>query len=172
MRARQLLPADTPSPLLPPSPSNPKQKYPIAGYVKLPSTLKPFVSLPSLDHVVVVAKPTGDVSGGLDNYREARQGGREAVAASHSRQAGSRAWQHAAVERQHPSGRRRLQATTRDDRRRAPIFAVIDTPGKTIQDKGYLWIEARRGLPLELLPCAACPEPLPACRQRVPCKQH
>lgn len=46
------------------------QKYPIAGYVKLPAALTPFVSLPSLDHVVVVAKPTGDVSGGLENYRE------------------------------------------------------------------------------------------------------
>lgn len=46
------------------------QKYPIAGYVKLPAALQPFVQLPYLDHVIVVAKPSGDVSGGLEGYRE------------------------------------------------------------------------------------------------------
>ncbi|EFN59064.1 expressed protein [Chlorella variabilis] len=78
------------------------QKYPIAGYVKLPYALQPFVQLPYLDHVVVVAKPSGDVSGGLENYRE---------------------------------------SVSKPERAAAPIFAVIDTPGKVVKDKGYLWIE-------------------------------
>ena len=54
-----------PSPLLP-------QRYPISGYIKLPYALQPFVQLPIMDHVVVVAKPSGDVSGGLEKYREVR----------------------------------------------------------------------------------------------------
>lgn len=78
------------------------QKYPISGYIKLPAALQPFVNLPIMDHVVVVAKPSGDVSGGLEHYRE---------------------------------------ALSKDERRGAPIFAVIDQPGKSIKDKSYLWIE-------------------------------
>lgn len=78
------------------------QRYPIAGYIKLPYALQPFVQLPIMDHVVVVAKPSGDVSGGLENYRE---------------------------------------AVPKPERAAAPIFAVIDAPGKKIKDKGYLWIE-------------------------------
>jgi hypothetical protein len=35
------------------------------------------------------------------------------------------------------------QALSKDERRGAPIFAVIDQPGKSIKDKGYLWIEVR-----------------------------
>ena len=35
------------------------------------------------------------------------------------------------------------QAVSKDERRGAPIFAVIDAPSKKIKDKGYLWIEAR-----------------------------
>lgn len=53
-------------PILPPG----LQRYPISGYIKLPYALQPFVQLPIMDHVVVVAKPSGDVSGGLENYRE------------------------------------------------------------------------------------------------------
>jgi hypothetical protein len=56
-------------PLLPP------QKYPISGYIKLPAALQPFVNLPIMDHVVVVAKPTGDISGGLEHYREVQGAG-------------------------------------------------------------------------------------------------
>lgn len=59
----------------PPPPSPPPQRYPISGYIKLPYALQPFVQLPIMDHVVVVAKPSGDVSGGLENYREASAGG-------------------------------------------------------------------------------------------------
>ncbi len=33
------------------------------------------------------------------------------------------------------------QALSKDERRGAPIFAVIDQPDKHIKDKGYLWIE-------------------------------
>lgn len=33
------------------------------------------------------------------------------------------------------------QALSKDERRGAPIFAVIDQPGKSIKDKSYLWIE-------------------------------
>lgn len=62
--------------LYPPSLSSckccPLQKYPISGYIKLPAALQPFVNLPIMDHVVVVAKPSGDVSGGLEHYREVR----------------------------------------------------------------------------------------------------
>ena len=35
------------------------------------------------------------------------------------------------------------QALSKDERRGAPIFAVIDQPDKHIKDKGYLWIEVR-----------------------------
>jgi hypothetical protein len=35
------------------------------------------------------------------------------------------------------------QAVPKTDRAAAPIFAVIDAPGKTVKDKGYLWIEVR-----------------------------
>ena len=48
----------------------PLQRYPISGYIKLPAALQPCVQLPIMDHVIVVAKPSGDISGGLDNYRE------------------------------------------------------------------------------------------------------
>lgn len=51
------------------------QKYPISGYIKLPAALQPFVNLPIMDHVVVVAKPSGDVSGGLEHYREVGRAG-------------------------------------------------------------------------------------------------
>lgn len=46
------------------------QRYPISGYIQLPMALQPFVQLPIMDHVIVVAKPSGDVSGGLEHYRE------------------------------------------------------------------------------------------------------
>ena len=88
---------------LPPRPARPcPQRYPIVGYINLPSALQPFVSLPNLDHVVVVAKPSGDVSGGLDGYRD---------------------------------------AVPKPSRSAAPIFAVMDVPGRRVKDKGYLWVE-------------------------------
>ena len=59
-----------PCPSLPSPPLPPLQRYPISGYIKLPAALQPFVQLPIMDHVIVVAKPSGDISGGLENYRE------------------------------------------------------------------------------------------------------
>lgn len=68
---RRALPMQ-PLPQPPPTLKTAPQKYPIAGYVKLPAALQPFVQLPYLDHVIVVAKPSGDISGGLEHYREVR----------------------------------------------------------------------------------------------------
>lgn len=45
------------------------QRYPIVSYVSLPAVLQPFVALPFLDHVLLIGRPTGDKSGGLDGYR-------------------------------------------------------------------------------------------------------
>ena len=128
------------------------QKYPIAGYVKLPYALQPFVQLPYLDHVVVVAKPSGDVSGGLENYREVR-GWRAATRGSGMEApAGQQPCGLSGSVLQDfpyfpkacpfsPSPAWLLQSVSKPERAAAPIFAVIDTPGKVVKDKGYLWIE-------------------------------
>lgn len=45
------------------------QRYPMGTYVQLPSVLQPFLGLPGLDHILCVARPTMDKSGGLEGYR-------------------------------------------------------------------------------------------------------
>lgn len=46
------------------------QRYPIATYVQLPPMLAPFVQLPGLDHILLIGRPTADVSGGMAGYRD------------------------------------------------------------------------------------------------------
>ena len=46
------------------------QRYPIASYIQLPGVLQPFVQMPGLDHILLIGRPTADVSGGLQGYRD------------------------------------------------------------------------------------------------------